>query len=514
MYWVASANQIHNIEEEAVRQQGITLRDLMEKAGKSIAEEAIKGLEKGMKVLVISGKGNNGGDGFVAARYIAEAGYKVEVFCLCSKQDLPSDSRNAFDNIPESVTINLLSEGFYDHLEKSVLNSDLIIDSILGIGLNGQVRGSAEDVISIINESDKKVISVDIPSGVESDTGQIGGQAVMASTTVTFIAPKIGTLIYPGASNTGNLIVSSLDVPQEIIEKMSSILLINREVAAGLLPKRDKDIHKNLCGRILVLAGSTGMTGAAYLTSLGAIRIGAGIVTLGIPTSLNEIMEIKLNEVMTLPLPETINGSLDTEAYERILEVEPSFDVCAIGPGLSLDNSTVKLVQRLISELKIPIILDADGINSVVGKIKILKQREAPLIITPHPGELARLFSISTEEIQQQRLNYAQKAAQDWGLTVILKGARSIISDGEKTAINFTGNPGMATAGSGDVLTGFVSGLVAQGIDLFDASMLGTYLHGLAGDIAADFKSELCLLAEDIINHLPDAIHEIIIEEG
>ncbi len=260
-----------------------------------------------------------------------------------------------------------------------------------------------------------------------------------------------------------------------------------------------------------MIGGSVGMTGAAALTAQASLKAGAGIVSLGVPQSLNLILEQKLTEIMTVPLPETFSQSIDVEAYGQIKELVDSFDVLAVGPGLSLDESTVSLVRLLVTGIEKPMVLDADGLNAMVGETKFFRERRSPLIITPHPGELARLFKISPEDIQHDRLSYARRAAKEWNLIVVLKGARSIVASIDRpVAINTTGNPGMASAGTGDVLTGIIGGLLAQGLSPFQATVLGVYLHGRAGDLAAEELTELCLIAGDIIGYLPQAIKELL----
>jgi len=507
--FVVNGEQMRRIEENIVKIFGVTLSDLMEEAGKALAEEVFNIVGDRGNVLIVSGKGNNGGDGFVAARILSQKGFKVTVFSLADEGEIKREAKNAFLELKRFVTPEILTTDNLKEFKTALLDADVVVDAIFGIGFKGKIEGFVEKIVREINSANLKVVSADIPSGVEADSGQVHGVCVKAIKTVTFIAPKIGLFMYPGAEYVGELKVANLGLPPEALKDGLAQIFLPDDIK-NIIPVPLGDVHKKARGKVLVIAGSCGMTGAAALTAHSALRAGAGLVVLGVPKSLNGILEQKLTEVMTLPLAETETGSLDLGAYDEIIEASKSFDVVALGPGLSQNERTVSLVQKLIADIDCPLVLDADGLNAVVGKTHLLAKRLRPTIITPHPGELARLFEISAEEIQKDRLGFAKRAVSKWKVGVVLKGAYSIVGVNDDFSINTTGNWGMATAGTGDVLTGFISSFIAQGLDPFEAAVLGTYFHGLAGDLAADDMTRYCLIAGDLIDYLPKAIKNIL----
>lgn len=503
---LAKADQMLAIEEEAIASQGITLYQLMERAGAAVAEEAVAMLPAGGRIIIFCGKGNNGGDGFVAARLLAaEKKHQVEVVMLADAGGATGAAAQAYREMTCSGPI---TQTLFDS-RKPPINPDLVIDAVLGFGLRGAARGAAGQAIETINSYSMPVLSVDIPSGVDADTGQVAGEAVKAERTVTFTCPKAGIAIYPGLDHVGTVRIADIGIDKKLIAKHANICLGNRAVARPLLPTRRTDAHKADCGRVLVLAGSVGMTGAAAMSSLAALRIGAGLVTLGIPESLNDILEVKLTEVMTKPLPETAKRTIRAKAVDQIMEMIPAADAVLIGPGLSTHPGAVTLVRRLVTLVPAPMIIDADGLNALVGRTDLLSKRPGPTIMTPHPGELGRLLGIPPGEVQSDRLAAAAEAADAWQATVILKGARTIIAGRGCLHINPTGNPGMATAGTGDVLAGMIAGLIAQGLPPYPASVLAVYLHGRAGDLAARKTTELALIATDLLDYLPTALLEL-----
>ncbi len=509
--YIVTGEEMQQIEEEAIRKLAISTRILMEKAGEAVAREVLKMVSRRGEVIVVCGKGNNGGDGFVAARFLHKAGVKVMIFGLASHEELSEDAFDAFRSLNAlSIPYEVLDSNTLSHFEASLSRADLLIDAIFGIGLKGAVKGFTSKVIEIINRTARSVISVDVPSGLEVDSGHVHGECVVADKTVTFTCLKVGLVIYPGANFVGDLQLVDLGIPLEIVKGVSTTTLPSIGEIKDFLPGREVDVHKKECGRVLVIAGSLGMTGAATLTSLSALRSGAGVVTLGIPQSLNPIFEQKLTEVMTIPLPETPHRSLDVGAFDKINELLKVFDVLVMGPGLSLNESTVHLVRKLVASASCPLVLDADGLNALVDATEILAKRSTPTIITPHPGELARLFKTTADEVQSDRLGFAKRAATLWNIVVVLKGARSIVSCEEKSTIVPTGNPGMATAGTGDVLTGLIGGFLSQEMTSYNAAVLATYIHGLAGDLAAEDVTPYCLIASDLIDYLPKAIKLVV----
>jgi ADP-dependent NAD(P)H-hydrate dehydratase / NAD(P)H-hydrate epimerase len=502
---LAKTDQIRAIEEEAVREQGLDLGELMERAGTAVAEEAAAMLAPGGRVVVFCGGGNNGGDGFVAARRLARKNYAVEVVMLAEPAELTGPAAAAFQSIAATGTIAKTS---FD-AGQTVPPADLLIDAVLGFGLRGALRGPAAEAVDAINSSGTPVLSVDIPSGVDSDTGAVHGPAVRATTTVTFTLPKVGMALYPGLDYVGRLRVADIGIDKKIVSRYAKTCLGSRAVVRRLLPTRTVEAHKGQCGRVLVIAGSVGMTGAAALSAAAALRSGAGLVTLATARSLNDILETKLTEVMTKPLPETPERTIAPQAIETVLEAASDFDAVLLGPGLSTNRDTAIFIRELVARLSAPLVIDADGLTALAKRTDILLTRQAPTILTPHPGELARLLNATAAEIQKDRLSVAQEAARLCNAAVILKGARTIVAEGDCAYINPTGNPGLATAGTGDVLAGVLAGLIAQGLPLYPAAMLAAYLHGAAGDLAAADKTQLALVAADLLDYLPTAIKEL-----
>ncbi|MDP3261197.1 MAG: NAD(P)H-hydrate dehydratase, partial [Thermodesulfovibrionales bacterium] len=373
-----------------------------------------------------------------------------------------------------------------------------------------------------INASDSPVISVDIPSGISSDTGQIMGEAVRADYTVTFGLPKRGHLLYQGAEYAGRLFIEDIGFPEELLhsEKLNAELIEKRDISL-LIPERQRYSHKGDYGHVLVIAGSRGKTGAAFMCAKACLRAGAGLVTIGVPESLLDVFQSRVTEEMTLPLPDKGDGTLSSKALEKILEfLSEKADVLAIGPGISITDDTKKLVRELLLNSTAPAVMDADAINSLEGNKQILKKAKAPIILTPHAGEMARLLRQSSvvsrqlsvkdaeliAKIEKDRINTAMSFAKETGTYLVLKGVPTVIAEPEgRVFINPTGNSGMASAGTGDVLTGMLSGFLGQGLNPLEASILGVYMHGLAGDIAAKDKGEHSLIASDIIDAIPEA---------
>ena len=483
-------------------------------------------------------KGNNGGDGLVVARHLTNRGrqdacaprrkgnnrgrqdacapgrgYDVRTYLMAEPDRFTGD---ALINLRIAQNMRLpmefiLSEAQLEEHKREIATSDLLVDAIFGTGLKGAVRGSAASVIDFLNSTGLPTIAVDLPSGLEASTGKVAGSCIQADLTVTMALPKRGLLLYPGADFVGDLKIVDIGIPPEVVESQNiSVNLIQASDAAKLLPIRPRDGHKGTFGKVLVLAGSVGFTGAAAMTSEAALRVGAGLVTLGIPESLNAIMEVKLTEVMTQPLPETESQSLASGAHDAIMSLLDGANVVALGPGLSRVPETVALVQKLCREIRIPKVIDADGLNALAADKSALKDLSADTILTPHPGEMARLMGCSISDVQSDRIGAAQNLATENGVVLVLKGAPTVIADPSGTVyLNSTGNPGLASGGTGDVLTGAIAGFLAQGLGATDAAILGVYIHGLAGDLAAAAQGEAGMLAGDVLHHLPKAIQQL-----
>ncbi|MFA4829693.1 MAG: NAD(P)H-hydrate dehydratase [Thermodesulfovibrionales bacterium] len=513
---IVTAEEMREIDRKAIKNYGISGTTLMERAGLKGAEK-IKELFEKRKIIVLSGGGNNGGDGLVAARNLHEWGWNVKVILLSNEKKLSPDCLEQY-KIAKKSGVPVV---FNTEIRGKDLHSAVVVDAIFGTGLSKPVTGRIADIISFINSSTVPVISVDIPSGISSDTGQVMGEAVMADYTVTFGLPKRGHLLYPGAECTGKLFVEDIGFPDELLrsEKIRVELLESMDVSL-LIPERRRYSHKGDYGHVLVIAGSRGKTGAAFMCAKACLRAGAGLVTIGVTETLMDVFQSRVTEEMTLPLPDRGDGTLSSKASDKILTfMADKADVLAIGPGISVTDDTQKLVTALVLNSAAPMVMDADAINALEGNKHIFRKAKAPIILTPHIGEMARLLTTGSRvrgfegpreklryQIEKDRINAAISFAKETGTYLVLKGAPTVIAEPEGSAfVNPTGNPGMASAGVGDVLTGMIAGLLGQGLNPLEASILGVFMHGLAGDIAANKKGEHSLIASDMINSLPDA---------
>ncbi|MCZ6679994.1 MAG: NAD(P)H-hydrate dehydratase [Candidatus Poribacteria bacterium] len=511
MMKVVTAQQMRQIDQHTIEDIGIAGVVLMENAGSAVVRAIRRRFPDCQHVGVVVGKGNNGGDGLVIARQLALTGQSVQVFLVSPPDRFTGD---ALTNLQIAQNLNLpivqiLSESDLERLKSQIVSCDLIIDAIFGTGLRGAVRGYIGDVIECLNDTTCPIVAVDLPSGLEADTGMAEGACIQSTYTVTMGLPKRGLLIHPGAALTGQLEVAEIGFPPSVIDAQDiQVNWTQPADAARWLPPRYTYSHKGTYGRVFVVAGSTGMTGAAALASEAALRVGAGLVTLGTPKSLNAILEIKLTEVTTLPLPETAEGSLALDAKSGILEfIERTSSILAIGPGLSQHPETVELIHSFLRENDCPMVIDADGLNALSQSKELLPSLPPQTVLTPHPGEMTRLIGGTTAEVERDRIGVAQRFAQEYGVMLVLKGAPTVIAGGNgEVWINSTGNPGMATGGMGDVLTGMIAGLMAQEMPSYEAAVLGVYLHGLAGDIAAESVGQHGLMAGDVLDAVPEAI--------
>lgn len=519
---LVTSEQMRKIDKITIEREGIPGLELMEKAGLGSALAGKKMLDekvKGKKVIVFCGKGNNGGDGFVVGRYLSKWGAKVEFYLLGKKEEVKGD---ALTNLKKAVSLKMpIKQVSKDKELPAELKADLLVDAIFGTGFKGKVTGLEEKVVQLINSSKTKVLSIDTPSGLDVDTGSIEGECIKADVTPTMGLPKIGQFFFPGKCYCGKVEVIDIGVSQKVIDEQKiSRNLITEEDIKNILPKRPGDAHKGTCGKVFLIAGSTGMTGAATLASLSCLRSGAGMAILGIPQSLNEIMEIKVTEVMTKPFPDVRKkGAFALRSLGEIIQALKWADCVALGPGLGQHFETVELVRRLVTRIELPMVIDADGLNSIAKDSSILDQAKAPLILTPHIGELSRLISVPIEEIAKDRIKYASESAKRFNCVVVFKGAPTIIGEPEgEIYVNPTGNAGMATAGSGDVLTGIIIGLLAQMIflkkqdikkSMLESALAGVYIHGLCGDLARDEEGEMSMIAGDMMEKLPEALKQM-----
>ena len=507
---VATAEEMQELDRKAIETYRIPGIVLMENAGRGAAEVIAKifpDLHK-KKIAIIAGKGNNGGDGFVIARYLLNNGIPVRVYLLTDPKGLRGDAEtnfNVFHRMKGEV-ISVPSSKDYIKVKRDLERFDILVDGIFGTGLDAEVRGYYREVIDHLNTLQKPMVAIDIPSGLDADTGKPLGAAIRASLTITFGLPKIGHLIPPGINYVGEVKVIGIGIPKRLVEeeKIPTYLLEKEEIQRWLSIPRNPDTHKGDYGHLLVIAGSVGKTGAAAMACQAALRMGAGLVTLAIPKSLNAIMEAKLTEVMTEPLPETPKQTLSLRAFSTIVRLCENKRAVIIGPGLGTYKETQSLVLKLIKAVDLPIILDADGITALTTQPKTLPVANRMLILTPHPGEMAKLVRSQVKEVLEDRIGLSRNFSQSQHVHLVLRGHPSLISTPKgEIFINPTGNPGMASAGAGDVLTGMIGGLVCQGFDILPSLQMAVYLHGLAGDEGAKEMGEKSLIASDIIEKIP-----------
>ncbi len=510
MMKVANAEEMQELDRKAIETYRIPGMILMENAGRGAAEvisHTFPDIHK-KKIAIISGKGNNGGDGFVIARYLLNQGVSVRVYLLADPKGLRGDAEtnfNIFQRMKGEV-ISVPSSKDYVRVKKDLEKFDILVDGIFGTGLDAEVRGYYREVIDHLNTLQRPIVAIDIPSGLDADTGKPLGTAIRAFLTITFGLPKVGHLLPPGIDYVGEVRVIDIGLPKRLVEdeKIPTHLLEEKEIKGWLSIPRNPDTHKGDYGHLLVIAGSVGKTGAAAMACQAALRMGAGLVTLAIPKSLNGIMEMKLTEVMTEPLPETPKQTLSLRAFSAIVRLCENKKAVIIGPGLGTFKETQSLVLKLIKALDVPIILDADGLTALATQPKTLPIASRSLILTPHPGEMARLMRSQVKEVLEDRIGRSRNFSQSHHVHLVLKGHPTLISTPKgEVFINPTGNPGMASGGTGDVLTGMIGGLVCQGFDILPSLQIAVYLHGLAGDEGVQEKGEKSLIATDIIEKIP-----------
>ncbi|MFH1028028.1 MAG: NAD(P)H-hydrate dehydratase [Pseudomonadota bacterium] len=510
---VVTAHTMQETDRRAIEEFGIHGLELMENAGRGCVDEVIAEFGLKGRAVIMSGKGNNGGDGYVIARLLSQKGWSIKVIILAEHEQIGGDAAVNLEKIPAALTNFCIHEGQLSALHMDdIFQADVVIDALLGTGLRSDVSGIYLEAIELINASGRPVLSVDIPSGIHGTTGRVLGAAIRAYITVTFAFAKLGHVLYPGAEHTGRLVVADIGVPQKLIESASGYDFLNEETIRPMLYRRDRQAHKGVFGHCLIIAGSTGKTGAASLSANSAVRAGSGLVTLAIAESLNSILEVKTTEAMTVPLPDAGSGHLSSSAYPVIEKLLPGKDAVALGPGLDRRPGTVALVQTLVEAINLPLVIDADGLNALAEDMSVLRRKKSRnVILTPHPGEMSRLLGTSIPDVDAIRISVAQEFARDYGVYLVLKGARTIIASPDGiAAINGSGNPGMATGGMGDVLTGIIVSLLGQGYSSWDACRLGVFIHGYSADLVAEEKGEIGINATDVQEKLPFAYNKLL----
>jgi hydroxyethylthiazole kinase-like uncharacterized protein yjeF len=501
---VSSVSEMRTLDRTAIEKFGIPEEILMENAGEAVHFVLLGELGvKGKKFVVFCGMGNNGGDGFVVARKIHSNGGEVSVFILGDEGKFKGAAKANLE-ILSRLPVEVRQIDSLESVRIPVSHCDAVIDALFGTGLTRDVEGLYRGVIELINGSRKKVFSVDIPSGIHGDTGKVMGVAVRADHTVTFGLPKIGALLFPGYDFCGELHVTHISFPPSLYDADSLKIEINLPPD---LPPRDPNGHKKTFGEVLFVAGASTYFGAPYFSSLSFMKAGGGYSRLAAPQSMIPFLANKGSEVVYVPQKETASGAISLENKEALLELSQEMDMVVVGPGISLEEETQQLARELAGEVAKPILIDGDGLTALSKDPDILKRRKAQTILTPHMGEMSRLTKKTVSEIDGNKIEILQRTAGELNAIIILKGAHSLIGypDG-RVYINMSGNAGMATAGSGDVLTGTIAAMFGLGLPIPDAVRKGVFIHGLSGDMAAEERGQDGITAQDILNTLPQAL--------
>jgi hydroxyethylthiazole kinase-like uncharacterized protein yjeF len=508
---ILTAEAMREVDRAAIEDLGIPSLVLMENAAIGVVEALGQAFGDAESAAVFCGPGNNGGDGLAVARHLAVRGWEVRVFLVTGGRGLSGDAAVQL-GICRKSELPILEVSSPDALAaalEAAAECDLVVDALFGTGLARPLEGLFAQAIDAINSLPAPCVAVDLPSGLSASHARPIGPCVQAALTVTFAAPKVAHIFPPAADAVGEMVVTDLGIPprlvEEVEEETGDLHLLMREELAELLPEREPDTHKGDYGHALIAAGSPGKAGAVILAARAAVRAGAGLVTAAVPEPILQTVDLGSVESMTLGLPAGAAGQIAERAADVLLDAAEGKAVLALGPGLGQEAATAAAIRRIVLECPLPLVLDADGINAFAGRAGELSGRRAETVLTPHPGELGRLLGISAAQIQEDRVAAARGAAEETGAIVVLKGHLTLVASGTAVFVNPTGNPGMATGGAGDVLTGLIAGLLAQGLDALDATLVAVYLHGLAGDLAASRMGEAPLAAGDLIEILPAA---------
>lgn len=511
---ILTASEMRDADRRTIEEIGVPARVLMENAGRAIVqimEESIAGLD-GCSIAIVCGKGNNGGDGLVVLRTLIGLGYDARAWVLSPFERL---SENAIDNLQAALKLSLPVDAVTTEEEWAdalihIAPADVIVDAIFGTGLSRAAEGLPRRAIEDLHALPAFKVAVDVPSGLPSDGPPLQGPAIEADLTVALGAPKICHFIPPACEACGDVEVAEIGIPPELLLSSEPTVETLESLDVSLLLRdRPRSSHKGDFGHVLVVAGSTGKTGAAVMAAQAALRSGAGLVTVATAASAIPVMAAQIPEVMWEALPETSSGGIAAAAFERIAELSQNRNAMILGPGLGLDEETVELARRLVYEGRLPTVVDADGLGALVGSRAPVPSQHI-VALTPHPGEAGRLLGCSTAAVQRDRIKAVRGLASSWRTPVVLKGFRTLISTKTgRLKVNLTGNAGMATAGSGDVLSGIIGGLLAQGVSMVEALNLGVHLHGRAGDLAAEELGEASLIATDITHKLAAAFEQL-----
>jgi ADP-dependent NAD(P)H-hydrate dehydratase / NAD(P)H-hydrate epimerase len=501
---ISNVNEMRELDRTAIESYGIKEELLMENAGDAVYFVILNKFGiKNKRFIVFCGMGNNGGDGFVIARKLHSNGALVKVFILGDQEKFRGAAKLNLD-ILKRLPVEIREVVDEPSVHMDITHADAIIDAILGTGLMREVKGFYRDIINRINRNGKIVFSADIPSGVAGDSGKVMGIAVKADYTVTFGLPKLGNLMFPGFDLCGELYVTHISFPPELYDSDHLKVEITPHIG---LPPRDTRAHKGSMGQVLFISGASGYSGAPYFAAHSFLKAGGGYSRLAAPESITPFIANKGSEIVLLPQKETSSGSIKIENRDFLMDLGNTMDMVVMGPGLSLNSETQDLVRALAKDLEVPLLLDGDGITAICSDLQILKERKAETVLTPHLGEMGRLTGIDARKIDHDSIHILQRTAQQLGSMVVLKGAHSLIGlPDARVFMNMSGNSGMASAGSGDVLTGVIAAMFGLGLDIKDAVLKGVFLHGVAGDLAAEEKGMDGMTAQDILDHLPPAL--------
>ncbi len=513
---LVTAEVMAEIDRRTIEEIGIPGPVLMENAGRGTAAIIIETLEKqglwtpGVPVTVVSGMGNNGGDGFVVARYLEEQDCQVDSYLVGKVNDAAGDLRLNIDIFVKGggEVMEIRDDNDIKDLAKSVQNAHMVVDALFGTGLSKDIEGIHRSVIDTINTYAKTVCSIDIPSGVDASTGRVLGEAVVSDVTCTFGLMKVGQAVPPGCTYCGDLHILDIGFPEIAFDNLEvKNFLVTSQGVRDLIPERPLDFHKGKAGKVHVIGGSTGLTGAVVMACEGALVAGSGLIYAVIPESLNVIFEQKLTEQMTLPVSDPVAGCFSKIMAAPVLEMIESSDAVAIGPGLSFRKETEEFISYLLPKIGKPLVIDADGLNCLSNNLGMLAHVNAPVIVTPHEGEMSRLSGFSVKEVREDRLGFARNFSKANGVITVLKGYRTVIADPEGTIyVNDTGNPYMATGGMGDVLTGLILSFLGQGMVPIEAAICAVHLHGLSADIALEAYPRAPVLPRHVVSYYPNAL--------
>jgi NAD(P)H-hydrate epimerase len=502
---VTTVAQMREMDRQAVEKYGIEELLLMENAALAVYEVIMRELNgvAGKNFVVFCGPGNNGGDGLAVARKIDSSGGRVKVFLLRQKDEFKGIAKKNLEMV-ERRNLEIVVINSAEDAASAIAQCDAVIDAILGTGITKEVTGIFKEVIELINRCKKPIFSVDIPSGISGDSGLVMGVAVKANYTITFGLPKIGNVVHPGYEHSGKLFVSHISFPPALYNDDS----IKVEISIPQeIPSRKQDAHKGTFGEMLFIAGARAYLGAPYFSAMSFLKAGGGYSRLATPISVSSFIASKGSEIVIIPQKETEIGSIALENKESLLELANRMDMVIVGPGLSLNEETQELVRWLTERIEKPLLIDGDGITAVTKNLDCVRKRKTTTILTPHTGEMSRITGIKTSEIRKDRIGIVQRTTKDLNAIIVLKEGISFIGypDG-RVYINMTGNSGMSTAGSGDVLTGSIAAMYGLGLPIEEAVKAGVFIHGLAGDMAAEVIGQDGMTAQDVLNFMPAAV--------